>query len=270
MCHAYNLKTIDRGRQIRYHTQQLRMLSVLKKLGLSDKQIAVYVALLTLGSGSVRTIGVAAKVNRGTTYDILRALVADGLVSYIHKDKKQFFIIESPAQLTNLIKKQNAQLEISAAELAEAMPEFLSVHKRGGEKPVVRYFEGKAGIRALLTDILAVMSAEKIKQYFVYSSSSVRDELRACYPQFSHDRISKKIWVKAIAVGDGGSTHGLDERKWLSKTEGSPTYTLVYAGHVAHVAKDAGGLLVGVIIQNQAMYESQRQIFEALWARLKS
>jgi hypothetical protein len=37
---------------------------------------------------------------------------------------------------------------------------------------------------------------------------------------------------------------------------------------MAHIAHDAAGQMVGVIIQNEAMYETHKLIFEALWKKL--
>jgi len=246
----------------------MSMLAVLKKLGLSDKEVAVYAALLALGSSSVRQIADAAKVNRGTTYDILKSLASDGLVSQISKDKKHFFAAEDPARLKTLVAKRQSQLEELNGELREKIPSLQSLYKRGGDKPVVRYFEGSRGIHALLADVLEVMVASGKKLYYVYSSSALREEYRAAYPTFTEERIAKKIKVNAIAMGPGGATSGLDERKWLTQDETSPTYTLIYAGHMAHIAHDAAGQMVGVIIENEAMYETHKLIFEALWKKL--
>ena len=56
-------------------------LTIFKKLGLSDKETAVYLSLLEHGAVSVRELARAANLNRGTTYDILKKLQAEGLVS---------------------------------------------------------------------------------------------------------------------------------------------------------------------------------------------
>ncbi|MBI3888691.1 helix-turn-helix domain-containing protein [Candidatus Nomurabacteria bacterium] len=70
---------------------------VLKNFGFSEKEISVYLALIELGSSSVRTIAGKAKVNRGTTYDILKSLINMGIVSYYKKESKQYFIAEWPS-----------------------------------------------------------------------------------------------------------------------------------------------------------------------------
>ncbi len=241
---------------------------VLKKLGLSDKAGMVYTTLLSLGSASVRQIADGAGVNRGTTYDILKSLLSDGLVSYVNKDAKNYFIAEDPTHLRVLIKKQQGYLREVEAELESQVPELQSLFSRHGEKPVVRYFEGDRGIRTLLTDVLSTMEKQKDKLYHVYSSSTISEHYNRAFPKYTEARIARGVHVQVMATGPGGSPRGLDERKWLTKEEGSPAYTFIYAGHLAHIALDAGGQMVGVIIENKAMYEAQRLLFQALWKRL--
>lgn len=244
------------------------MRATLKKLGLSDKEIAVYTALLSLGSASVRTASDESKVNRGTTYDILKSLVKRGLVSYAPKSAKQLFVAEDPARLEHVLAEEEERLRSLETELHDFIPELQSLYNRGGEKPVVRYFEGASGIRSLLADVLSVMEKQKEKIYYVYSSSTMRAHYSKAYPNFTDDRIKKQIYVRAIAMGAGGATRGLDERKWLTKDESNSTYTLMYANHIAHIAMDASHQMVGVIIENKSMYETHRTIFNALWQRL--
>ncbi len=244
------------------------MITTLTKLGLSDKEIAVYTALLSLGSAPVRSVSELAKVNRGTSYDILKSLRKRGLVSFAPKKGTQLFVAENPARLEQVLQQEQERLHNLEDELHNFIPELQSIFNPGGEKPVVRYFEGLSGIRSLLADVLSTMEKQKEKLYYVYSSSTVRGHYSKAYPTFTDERIKKKIYVRAIAMGAGGATQGLDERKWLTKSETAATYTLLYAGHIGHIAMDASHQMVGVIIENPAMYETHKLIFNALWDRL--
>jgi sugar-specific transcriptional regulator TrmB len=76
---------------------------ILKNFGLSEKEIAVYLALVELGPSSVREISAKSKVNRGTSYDILKSLIALGIVSYYNKESKQYFMAEAPEKLLSAI-----------------------------------------------------------------------------------------------------------------------------------------------------------------------
>ena len=84
---------------------------ILKNFGLSEKEIAVYLALIELGPSSVRDLAAKSKVNRGTTYDILKSLINLGIVSYYNKESKQYFISEPPEKLLEAIDRKKEDLE---------------------------------------------------------------------------------------------------------------------------------------------------------------
>jgi hypothetical protein len=88
------------------------------------------------------------------------------------------------------------------------------------------------------------------------------------YRNFTKDRIKAGVSVKSISIGAGGSTAGLDERKWLTKKGGSPTYTLMYEGKIAMVSVDSENKLIGVIVEDENMYKTQKMIFEFVWQKL--
>ena len=241
--------------------------SILKKIGLSDKEVKVYLACLQSGPSPVRKIAQAAGVNRGTAYDILRSLMDLGLVSYYHQDKHQYFIAEDPAKLTNTIEQRQQQLEKTKGEIDQLIPQLKSMYDRAGTKPVVKYYEGTAGIKTILRDVLEMCKTGD-RQYYVYSSSTIRKYLYEAYRNFSQDRIKAGIAVKSISIGPGGETVGLDERRWLSKQASSPTYALIYTGKVAMVSVDGEGKPIGVMIEDKNIYQTQKMIFEFIWQEL--
>ena len=88
----------------------MNVTSVLQKLGLAEKEIKVYLALLSLGPSAIRKIATKAGVNRGTTHDALKTLQREGLVSYYHKEKRQHFVAEDPKVLENIVNRKKAEL----------------------------------------------------------------------------------------------------------------------------------------------------------------
>ena len=53
-------------------------LSSLKSLDLTDREIAIYLALLELGPASIRDLAAKSDINRGSTYETLKILVKKG------------------------------------------------------------------------------------------------------------------------------------------------------------------------------------------------
>ena len=240
----------------------------IKKIGLSDKEAKIYIACLKLGPSPVRKIADESGINRGTVYDILKALIELGLISYYHQDKHQYFIAEDPAKLTEVIDQKQSQLEKMRGELGEVIPQLKSIFDNAGNKPIVKFYDGDNGIKMILQDVISCCQIDSNKEYYVYSSSTIKKYIYQAYPEFSKDRIKAGVSVKVISIGPGGQTQGLDSRKWLTKKESAPTYTLIYAGKVAMISVDHHNRPIGVIIQDFNIYQTQKILFEFTWEKI--
>ncbi len=244
---------------------------LLKKFGLSDKEIAVYQALIESGPSPVRLIAQRSQVNRGTTYDILKSLVDLGLVTYFNKQTHQYFSAESPEKLIAALEDKQQQLEQVKTEIATALPELKMAFARQGGRPQIKLYDGLKGIKQILEDVLATMSKSADKIYYVYSSATVRNNVYQAMPDFSDKRIGKKIKVHTISLGPGGELRGLDERRWMKLDNSSlqATYEIIYGGKVAHISLDETDNPVGVIIENQAIYDTQKNLFLFSWGNCR-
>ncbi len=245
---------------------------ILKKFGLSEKEIAVYLALVELGPSSVRQISSKSKVNRGTTYDILKSLINLGIVSYYNKESKQYFVAEDPEKLLTAIDQKKEDLEEVRANKKENLPLIKTLFEKQGGKPVVKFYEGSKGVRQIFEDVLEEVSAAADRSYYLYSSATAehRKNVYGSMPDFSKRRIAKKISVKIISLGEGGQLAGLDERKQMSagNKDLKATHEIIYAGKVAHISIDSNQNPVGVVIQNEEIYNMQKMIFEFNWEKL--
>ncbi len=261
-------------------------IEILKKLGFSDKYAKVYLALIQLGPSSVRKLAEFVALNRGTTYDALKWLKAEGVVTFYQKDTKQYFVAEKPEKLLDMIKSREEELQETGKDIEKIIPELQALHSKGGDRPVARYF-AKDELHHILEDVLDVCQQDEEQMYRIYSAEGVREFLYENFPTFSDVRIAKGINVKVIAIGEGGELRGLDERKWLDpsnpahaslaevsspKRGGSSdvfaTYIILYPGKSAYISLDAKGDPVGVVIENGGVYETQKLIFDKLWKSL--
>lgn len=261
----------------------------LRQFGLDEKEISVYLALVSLGPSPARVIAIKSGVNRGTTYDILKKLQGQELVSfhdqYRRGGKITRFSAEPPEKIINAIERKMVDLADLKTTMEKSLPEFKSLYEKGGAKPVVKYYEGLSGVRIILQDVIATMSSRpspglrppsplgrgegaREKTYYVYSSSDIREYLYKAYPNFNRDRIKARISNQVIAIGRGGELAGLDERKWMPGDIGSPTYILIYGDKVAMISVAENQEPVGVIIEDRALYQTQKMIFEFSWSKL--
>lgn len=127
----------------------------LLKLGLSEKEIKVYMASMELGPKPVQEISRRANINRVTCYVILENLMDFGLVSRIEGEKGKIYAAENPEKLIQYLDKKEKEILSTKKEISEILPELLALFNRVGDRPVVRYLEGVQGIRDLQKEIIA-------------------------------------------------------------------------------------------------------------------
>ncbi|PLX21539.1 hypothetical protein C0584_02335 [Candidatus Parcubacteria bacterium] len=120
----------------------------LEQFGLSGKKADIYLASLELGSASIIDISRKSRVKRTTCYDIVVDLINEGLISKTLKDKKTLFTAEDP-------KKLQISLKEKESILMDMLPELQSIYNVKGEKPKIRFLEGKDGLKQAYTNTLS-------------------------------------------------------------------------------------------------------------------
>lgn len=109
---------------------------IFKNLGLTDKEITVYLALIELGEASVAKIAGKATIKRPTCYVVLSELEKKGYVSRVPKQKAILFVAQHPRKLLT-------EAELQVKELQIIVPQLESLFQKGGDKPRVAIYEGK-------------------------------------------------------------------------------------------------------------------------------
>lgn len=238
-------------------------------LNLKDRDIKVYTEMLKLGSASLRKIAEETGLNRGTAYDTIKKLMKIGLVSFVNSKSHRYFLAEDPEKLPALIEKKEQSIKIAKEKINTLIPELQALTNESQHRPAARYYDGKTGIKRILEDVLSTTKKEHDKTYRVYSSPGIRNFIFTVWPRFTETRIKNKISVKVISIGAGGKLAGLDERRWLTKEDASPSYIFIYGRKTAYVAMDKDHNFFGVIIEGASITETQKMIFNKLWVHLK-
>lgn len=242
---------------------------LLKKIGLQDKEIKVYLNLLENGSCSVRELSNLTSINRGTTYDVLKNLIKKGLVSYYDKKKKRHFVSEDPEKIKDYFYSKYREFEKLSDEINSLVLRLKSIEKLEN-KPIVKFYEGDKGIRSILLDVINSFKKLPIekREYYVFSSYNIRKFLYKSFKDFTKKRIKNNIFVKVIAIGEGGKPQKFSQRKWILKQKkGTPTYKIIYDNKVALISL-IERKLIGVLIDDKNLYETEKFIFETLWKKI--
>jgi len=245
-------------------------LGLLLGLGLSQQQAVTYLALLELEVVSVRKVAEHTGINRGTTYEAIKALVGIGLASARYAGKREYYSAESPERIYDLIRDKRKEAWQMMQDSKQIVPHLLAQKTQARGRPLVRYYEDDEGVVAILRDVLQTCRSLPEASYYAYSSQPLRQYLYRKFPQFTQRRIDEGISVKVIAIGEGGEVAQASERKWLpvSRSNHFSSYTIIYGNKVALISISSDLTPYGVVIEDQGGAETQRLLFEQLWETL--
>ncbi len=239
----------------------------LQQIGLTEKEAKVYVGVLELGEATAQEVAQKTGLNRATTYVTLESLLAQHLVNRVDKQKKTLFTIEHPLQILDLLHKEKQDVEIRINLAKALMPELEMLEKVTGESAKVRFFEGKEGLMMMQKD-------------FVRSNPKFTDEIFNLnlalkhFPVSDHDHrqiirkkqkagrmlliYNPKIPIPYFPPFPGKELRYLPENKNLFQAD------IVFYNDKAAICS-VEGKLMGIILQNRAIIDGLRFLFELAW-----
>lgn len=242
---------------------------ILHQLDLSQREIDVYLALLSLGPASIRDVAAKASINRGTTYETLKLLANKNIVSYFPKGKRRVFHAEDPERLVTLAERKQQRLEQAVSQLKSDLIPALKHIQPEFSAGNVRFYEGDDGVELVLRDILACTAKTAHKSYEVISTKTLREHLYKPFPNFTKQRVTLGIKVRVIAVGEGGDEAELAERKWMpAKDSTDASYIAIYPPKVAMITLATSNYPVVVVMESAAIATTQQMLFDTLWGLL--
>jgi len=152
-------------------------MEILLELGLTTREIKVYLALLELGLTTTGPIIKKSEVPNSKIYEILEGLQNKGLVSWIIKGKTKYFQASNPKQLLTLLKDKQRKVE-------EIIPQLQMKQKLSQSKKSVELFEGMRAIRGMLLGL--VQDIKKGENWYGFSTglTSTDKEIEDFYENY--------------------------------------------------------------------------------------
>lgn len=241
-------------------------LAILEKLGLSDKEARTYVAILELGSASIKPIAGRAGLKRTSLYNFIDHLVELGLVSQVEIRGRMHYQANPPSRLVDLERERLKQVE-------QALPEFMGLFNLVKDKPRIHYFEGPEQIRNILveepkckSEILAIWSGSDVFDLF---GNSYLEEIE-------RQRIAAGVRIRVVRVRDkdepfeefGEGTGKNRELRYAPEGVNFSLSVSVYdTGKVGFISSKKEGF--GILIESPELAELMKMLFEAFWQTAK-
>ncbi len=237
--------------------------------GLSRKEVEVYLASLEVGKPTPLSVAKETFLPRPTIYRIMEDLVEKGLMGKVKEGNHTLYVPEDPRTLLEKLRLQASAVQGVMAELRD----LATIYKN---RPTVRFFEGRESIKRIFEDIFQVESEE------VLAFTSIK-ELYEVFPEyysfFVKRRVKKGIRGRIIAPLDSEGemlrekqSEELRDIKFIPETLAKQIgliggHMLIYKDRVALVSFDTDQ--TSVIIENKALANVQRALFETAWGLIK-
>ncbi len=236
--------------------------------GLTRDEAAMYEVLVKHGSLPASTAAKHAKVSRTLAYKVLADLQGRGLAE--REDPTgaaSTFTAAHPAKLREVAERQAKEAESAKLAIDGIINPMSSDFNLAVGKPGVEFYEGKAGVKAILNDsltaketILSYANLDSIYKFFPdinkeYSKSREKLDIhkRGLMPDTPENR--EKI---------AGYASSVTETKFI-KSAHYDTIVQIYDNKISYLTL-TDEHQVGIILHNKDIYNVQKAIFEHLWS----
>ena len=151
----------------------------LQTVGISRKEIDVYVYLMSVESALPMEIAKSTKMKRSTVYVILDLLKEKGLVREIQTGKRFAYSAEDPERIKFLLEEHKLALEKSIQSVTALLPEIRAVIRKRGEPPIIKYFEGESAVQNSMEELAGNPRFRTDMDYGIFPLELVYDLFRS-------------------------------------------------------------------------------------------
>ena len=240
----------------------------LLKIGLTEGEAKVYLALSELGSSTVGPIVKKSGVAHSNIYDILNRLIDKGIVSYIVKNKTKYFQAAPPSNLVVFLDKKEEEVLSQKQSLKKILPglEKLQEIKPQQEAEI---FLGKKGLRTAYEKLMKNVTKKDEGLFFYIHEKEYDEESNLFYNSILD--LSNKARVRGICNEDYKKSWFAKKAKHLQMKFSDvpmPGNIDIVGDKVLIVTwKDS---IFSILIQSQSLANSMKKYFEEMWKVAKN
>jgi sugar-specific transcriptional regulator TrmB len=152
----------------------MKILPLLRQLGLSDNESLIYITLLEQGQANVSLLAKRSGLYRPQIYKLLPELDKKHLIAQQKIGRRTLYLAENPIQLKALINRMSDDLEAVADDLFQT-------YRSSKHRPVIYNFEGKEGIKRVYEEMMSI--CKKGDVIYRYESPSDFKKIKEYYPK---------------------------------------------------------------------------------------
>lgn len=240
---------------------------LLKSLGFTESESAIYLLSLEMGPASVQNLARKARVSRVTTYAVIESLSSHGLMSSMQKGKKKLYAAESPERLLAFVGGRVKTMESTFKEVEQLLPELKLIQR--GERPLVKFFEGKEGVQAFVTDVMQVKPAtfDEFGDHDTIRSVVPKEELYPLFEWMDKNKVMTRFMYSGTKLQRSARSPEIATAKYIEPGMVPFSFSgdvFVYGSRVALATFKSK--MVVVIIDSMELADTMRALYEFAWA----
>ncbi len=242
----------------------------LRRLGLSEGEIRVYLALIRLGETTSGPIVDESRISVSKVYGILDRLSKKGLVSHIVKSKTKYFKAADPQRLLVYLQEKEAELKQQETALKEIVS-LLKVEQNSAiTAETAQVYEGLRGIQTARERTLKIMKKNDEMWIIGIARTPYEGSLNPYFQEYHKRRYSKGIKCKYLyneyardPYAKSSKSYPLSEVRYMPEGLITHAWLEIYADTVTIGINK--GKSFSVVIQNQEVANSFKIYAELLW-----
>ncbi|HII15141.1 MAG TPA: hypothetical protein HA362_02410 [Nanoarchaeota archaeon] len=237
---------------------------LIKDIGLTNSEIAVYTALLKLGSVKVGDLMKQISLHRSRIYEAINRLSDKGLVSYVIRNNVKYFEASDPERLITQIQEQKEKLNEKEKSIKKIIPELKKQVSSLMPHSEAHVFIGKEGFKTVRNDVLkqnqdiyligAIGKENRVLKYFFANFERTRIQNNIKWHVLFDSKLKNKKITKLPLM----------EARFLPKEYSSPAVINIYADRVVNVLWKGDNPICFMII-NKEIADSYKKWFGLLW-----
>jgi len=242
--------------------------SLLGEIGLTKSEIAVYFALLELGSSTTGPIIKRAEIAAGKAYLVLDKLALKGLVTYSIQSGVKYYHAKDPEKLLDYLKEKEEGIIKKAEKLKEMIPSLKARYEAQKYKPLAEVYEGVKGFKSFYDWVIKELKREESIDIMGVPREA-NEKFSAYLMNWNKERIKGGVRMRIIYNSDSREFGKIREKMKLTEVRymkpelETPAWIDIFGEYVATII--VHGNPVVFVIKNKEAAESYKKYFEILW-----
>lgn len=246
----------------------------LKELGLTEKEVDLYVSGLRLGPATIQQLANASILKRSTVYFVIERLKRLGLANKSFKKKKKLFEMASPEKFLRIFEDEKQKLIKRERGVKEIISSFEAIAKKAEFASDIKMFEGYDQVAKAITDLA---KTEK-PMYSIYSGHyfDKKDYKKIKKDIAKINKIREQYGGKSYVITDcetmifrfysDAEDNKLTEYRFLSPGVKLPSMLDVCNDKVILSSVREKSC---ILIQNKTIAETMKFMFNIIWQSLE-